>query len=208
MEEIITVDGRQFKLSTDRPLTALERQQTIAQIKQQTGCGTCHQPRTMSTGGVYSLPFGNDGAGTYSGTGSKGSGTTMTLSATPNGGVAPYDVRFWRSNDGATIISTGITGASQLAQPENIAVTATYTIIDADVVAATGNTSATSPTDVNVSTGVITLGGAAATLSTGSIRFYTSIVDSCTGAGGKGTCAQYVDVALTCIAPTCNFIVS
>lgn len=41
MEEIITVDGRQFKLSADRPLTVQEKAQTIAEIRKQTGCGTC-----------------------------------------------------------------------------------------------------------------------------------------------------------------------
>lgn len=209
MEEIVTLDGRQFKLATDRPLTATERAQVLTEIRKQTGCSTCHQPRTLSTGGVgiYSLPFGNDGAGTYSGTGSKGSGSTMTLAATPTGGVGPYDVRFWRANDGATIISAGIVNQEYLGSAEGTTVSGTYTIVDADVAAATGNTAATAATAVNVTTGVITLGGAAATLSTGSIRFYTSVVDSCKGSAGQGTCAQYVDVALVCIAPTCSFVV-
>jgi hypothetical protein len=208
MEEIITLDGRQFKLTVDRPLNATERAQVLTEIRKQTGCGTCNQPRTLSTGGVYSLPFGNDGAGTYSGTGSKGSGSTMTLKATPNGGVGPYDVRFWRSNDGATIINDGIVTPAYMASAEGTTVSTTYQIVDADVAAATGNTAATSPTTVAVDTGVITLGGAAATLSTGSIRFYTSVVDSCKGSAGQGTCAQYVDVALACIAPTCSFVVT
>ncbi len=206
MEEIITVDGRQFKLSTDRPLTALERAQTIAQIRQQTGCGTCHQPRTLSTGGIYSLPMDTDYTGT--GAGPKGSGDTVTLTANPLGGVAPYDVRFWRSNTGAAPTQTGITNPNYLASTENTPVSATYLITDIDVAAAVGSTTAALPSAVSVTDGVITLAGAVATLSAGSIRFYTSIVDSCAGSGGRGTCAQYADVTLACVAPTCNFVVS
>ncbi len=41
MEEIITLDGKQFKLTTDRPLTAEQKEQVIAEIRKQTGCGTC-----------------------------------------------------------------------------------------------------------------------------------------------------------------------
>jgi hypothetical protein len=33
MEETIILDGKQYKLKTDRPLTALERQQTISDIR-------------------------------------------------------------------------------------------------------------------------------------------------------------------------------
>jgi hypothetical protein len=204
MEEIITLDGKQFKLTTDRPLTALERQQTMAQIRAQTGCSSCRQPKTLSTGGVYSLPFGNDGTGTNSIVGNKGSGSTINLSATPSGGVAPYDVRFWYSLDGTAITPVG---TPHLTAPEDIAVTDSYVLLDSDIAGAQGG-AGTAPTDVDTTTGVITLGGDAAALAAGSIRFYTSIVDSCAGAGGRGTCAQYVDVITTCVAPTCGFIVT
>lgn len=207
MEEIITLDGKQFKLTTDRPLTALERAQTIDQIRRQTGCSTCHQPRALSTGGVYTLPFGNDGAGTNSAVG-KGSGSTVTLSATPLGGVANYDIRFWKSIDGISLNQTDISNADHLGTTEGTPVTATYLLTDIDVAGASGNSSAGSPTVVNTGTGAITLAGSAAALAAGAVRFYTSIVDSCLGSGGRGTCAQYVDVALACIAPTCNFVVT
>lgn len=203
MEEIITVDGKQFKLTTDRPLTALEKTQTIAQIRKQTGCSSCHQPRTMSTGGVYSLPFGHDGAGTNSIVGTKGSGSTINLSATPNGGVEPYDVRFWYSLDGLAISQVGTDHMGA----QNVAVIDSYVLTDPDIAGALGG-AGTAPLDVNTGTGAITLGGAAAVLTAGSIRFYTSIVDSCAGAGGRGTCAQYVDVITTCVAPTCGFVVT
>lgn len=211
MEEIITLDGKQFKLTTDRPLTALERQQTISQIRAQTGCSSCRQPKTLSTGGVYSLPIGNSGAGSYNGTGPKGSGSVMTLTAHPNGGVAPYDVRFWKSLTGADldINQTDITTPTQTGVAENADYTATYTLTDIDVAGALGNIDALSPTAVDPTTGVITtVAGAPAILAVGSVRFYTSIVDSCAGADGRGTCAQYADVALTCVAPTCGFVVT
>ncbi len=208
MEEIVTVNGMQYKLMADRPLTAMERQQTIDQIKSQTGCSSCHSPGTLSRGGVYSLPFGNDGSGTNSTVAPIGSGSTVTLTATPLGGVGPYDVRFWRSNDGTAPTQTGIVSATYPASAEGLAVAGTYTISDADVAAAVGNAGALAPSDVNTATGAITLGGAAAALAASSIRFYTSIVDSCQGSGGRGTCAQYVDVAMVCVAPTCNFVVS
>ena len=50
MEEIVTVDGRQFKLSVDRPLTATEKAQVLTEIRKQTGCGTCGPARTMTAG--------------------------------------------------------------------------------------------------------------------------------------------------------------
>lgn len=205
MEEIITLDGKQFKLTTDRPLTALERQQTIAQIRTQTGCSSCRQPKTLSTGGVYSLPFGNDGPGAINPVGPKQSGDAVNLQATPDGGVGPYAVRFWKALDGATIIQVD---TDHLIAPEGIPVTGLYTLLDSDIAAATGNTDAKAPTDVDTGTGMITLGGAPASLAPASIRFYTSVVDSCAGAGGRGTCAQYIDVTTTCVAPTCSFVVT
>ena len=211
MEEIVTVNGRQFKLTIDRPLTATERQQVITDIKKQTGCGTCGpraQPNTLSTGGVYSLPFNDTTPSGVTGVSGKRSTDTVNLSATPDGGVAPYSVKFWKSLDGAVLDQTNITGANQTALTDGLTKTASYVLVDADVAGALGNTGALEPSDVDVGTGAITLTGAPASLDPGSIRFYVSIVDSCTGATGQGTCAQYADVATACVAPTCSFVVS
>mgnify|MGYP003393798175 CR=1 FL=1 len=211
MEEIITLDGRQFKLTVDRPLTATEKAQVLTEIRKQTGCSTCG-PRVANMGndwqygGIHSLIFDSDVTG--DGTGPKGSGSTVTLKANPLSGVGPYDVRFWRSNTGASPITTDITNASYMGSTEGVTVTATYVITDIDVAAAVGNTLAQVPSAVNTTTGVITLGGATTALTAGSIRFYSSIVDSCKGALGPGVCAQYADVTLTCVAPTCNFVVT
>lgn len=209
MEEIVTVDGRQFKLSVDRPLNATERAQVLTEIRKQS-CGTCHQPRTLSTGfgGIHSLIFQGDVTGAAYGAGPKSSGDTVTLKAQPLGGVGPYDVRFWRSNTGESPITTGIANAFYLGSTEGTTVTATYPIVDADIAAADGNTLAQEPSAVDTTSGAITLGGTVSGLTAGSIRFYTSIVDSCAGAAGPGVCAQYVDVTLTCVAPTCNFVVT
>lgn len=204
MEEIITLDGKSFKLTTDRPLTALERQQTIAQIRQQTGCSSCHQPRTMSTGGVYSLPYSTDVTGL--GTTGKKSTDTVTLKANPDGGVAPYYVYFWMSTDGAALTQLGV--GAQSVTIDTYTASTTHVLTDADVAASDGNLNAKAPASVNTTNGVITLGSDPATLDMGSIRFYTSIVDSCPNTGDMGTCAQYADVGLACVAPTCNFVVT
>ena len=49
MREIVTVDGKQFELMTEYPLTEQQRQQTISDIRKQSGCGSCN--RTQSLGG-------------------------------------------------------------------------------------------------------------------------------------------------------------
>ncbi len=206
MEEIVTVDGRQFKLSVDRPLNATERAQVLTEIRKQTGCSTCHQPRTLSTGGVYSLPFDSDVTGTTTAT-VKNSGSTVTLTAGPSGGTRPYTVRFWRSNTGVAPIAVGSAHTTAAGDTEGTTVADSYVILDVDVAAAIGNTTAGTPLAVDIATGAIALGGTAAELATGSIRFYSSVVDSCPGTD-KGTCAQYVDVVVTCVAPTCNFVVT
>ncbi len=210
MEEIITLDGRQFKLTVDRPLNATERAQVLTEIRKQTGCGTCgsQAPRTLSAGEVYSLPF--DTVITGTGTSGKQSGQSVTLSASPGGGVRPYTVRFWYSRTGtAPLTQVGATGTQTTnpASPENTAVTDSYTLSDADIAGAVGNTTALPPSAVSDTDGTITLGGTAVGLATGSIRFYSSVVDSCPSTD-KGKCAQFADVATACIAPTCNFVVT
>jgi hypothetical protein len=47
MEEIITLDGKQFKLMSNRPLTSLERQQAILDIRKQSGCSSCNKTKSL-----------------------------------------------------------------------------------------------------------------------------------------------------------------
>jgi hypothetical protein len=50
MEELITLDGKQFKLMSDYPLTAFERQQTISDIRKQSGCSSCNKTQSLGNG--------------------------------------------------------------------------------------------------------------------------------------------------------------
>lgn len=199
MEEIVTVDGRQFKLTTDRPLTALERAQTIAQIRQQTGCSSCRQPNTLSSGfgEIYSM------TPTCS-TATKASGDVITLAAAPNGGIGPYTVRFWRKAGGTGGVYS-LVGTTKTSVTEATTVTETITLNDFDVSSATGDTTAGAPT-VSTSGTITDPFGGTATLSSGKIRVATTTTDLCPT--GIQTCVEYCDVNLACVAPTCNFVVS
>lgn len=55
MEEIITVDGMQYVLTYDTPLTAEQRTQTISNIREQSGCGCGNKAKHL--GEVY-IPHG------------------------------------------------------------------------------------------------------------------------------------------------------
>lgn len=218
MEEIVTVDGRQFKLTVDRPLTATERAQTLAEIRKQTGCGTCGQPRTANLGsdwqygGIYGLTVPQTPSTGSCPVGTKKSGDAVTLSVDPTGGVGPYTAWFYlkhSATETGTLITTARLGAATnpiTSSTEGITVSRTYTLDDADVAAATGDGAATTPIDVD-SGGVLSFSTAVITLSSATLRFITAIRDSCAGGSGPGTCVQWCDVSLACIAPTCNFVV-
>jgi hypothetical protein len=194
MEEIVTVGGKQFKLTTDRPLTVLERQQTIEQIQRQTGCSSCG-PRTMSSG------FGDIQSLSACATASKKEGDVVTLQAHPLGGVGPYNVRFWKKHSaiGYAEVGSPITNIT-----EGSYVTASFTIFDTDYVLAIGDASAMIPS--SSTTGLISETGGASILATGSIRVATTTFDSCPTT--PSTCTEWCDISLTCVAPTCNFVVS
>ncbi len=196
MEEIVTVGGKQFKLTTDRPLTALERQQTIAQIQQQTGCSSCHQPNTLNAG------FGDIyGMAPTCVTGTKSSGDTVTLSATPSGAIGPYYVRFWRkSAPGAYSEIGSVRTVTELSSTSTF-----FALTDADFTGAVGDTTAGVPT--TGSTGAITdPENTSLALAVGKIRVATTTYDSCPT--GAQSCVEYCDINLACVAPTCNFVVS
>ena len=197
MEEIVTVDGKQFRLTTDRPLTALERQQTIEQIKQQTGCSTCHQPRTMSDySGIYSMA---DSCRTapYS------EGSTVSLVAGPLGGTGPYNVRFWRKPNASGGMTYSELGTTQTCA-EGATVGTSFVLYDTDFVAASGQSTATIP--ITSTSGAISEGSTTVSLAAGKIRVATTIYDSCPTT--PQTCVTYCDINLVCAAPTCNFVVS
>ncbi len=200
MEEIITVDGRQFKLTTDRPLTALERQQTIAQIRTQTGCSSCRQPATMSVGGFGDIYGLADSCVTTT----KSSGDTITLAASPSGAIGPYHVRFFRMPNASYAMSYGEIGSVRTIT-EGSSTSTNFSLSDSDLVAASGNTTAGTP--VTGATGAITdPNDSGAPIAAGYIRVATTVYDSCPT--GAQSCVSYCDVALGCVAPTCNFTVT
>lgn len=206
MEEIITVGGKQFKLTTDRPLTALERQQTIAEIQKQTGCSSCNQPRALSSGfgDAFSL-VETDGTGTYSGA-TKKSGETINLEVRPLGGVGPYAVRFWRmpSHATATMIYEEI-GGVRTGIAESATTGTSFVLDDSDMRMATGSTTAGYPV-ASTTAGITDPFGGGYPLPDNMIRVASTIYDSCPIT--PSTCVAFHDVALGCVAPTCNFVVN
>lgn len=196
MEEIITVDGTQFKLSYDRPLTAEQRAQTIAQIRQQTGCGTCG-PKTLANwgyGGIRSL------APTCV-TETKSSGDYVTLSATPSGAIGPYHVRFFRKSAPGAYAELGTVRTIT----EGNATSYSFQLTDVDFTGAVGDGTAGDPT--TGATGAITdPEDTSAALSAGKIRVATTTYDSCPT--GAQSCVEYCDINMACVAPTCNFVVT
>ena len=195
MEEILTIDGRQFKLSTDRPLTATEKAQTIAQIRQQTGCGSCGPARTMTAG------FANIQSMLTCFGGTKSSGDSVTLTATPAGAVGPYYVRFWRKSAPGAYTELGTVRTVT----ETGSTSTTITLGDADLTGAVGDTTAGTPT--TGATGTITdPENSSSTFGAGILRVATTTYDSCPT--GAMSCVEKCDVSLACVAPTCNFVVT
>jgi len=202
MEEIITLDGKQFKLTTDRPLTALEKAQTIAEIRKQTGCSTCHQPRSMSAGfgdgNIYSLADSCTSA-------TKASGQTVTLQAAPDGGVAPYYVRFWRKPTSGGTMSWQEIGTVRTVAADNGTTSDSFQLQDLDVASADGDVAA--KVLLTDTAGVLSESATTAfTLSPGVIRVATTVYDSCPVT--PMTCVTSCDVNLACVAPICNFTVT
>lgn len=207
MEEIITLDGKQFKLTTDRPLTALERQQTISQIRQQTGCSSCHQPRTMTAG------FADIQSMLTCVSGTKSSGDVITLSASPGGDagvVSPYYVRFFRKSAPGTYTELGAVRTVIEAGTTST----TIALVDADIIGAVGDSSASVPviasqiTVANKALGydIVDAEDSLTGFAAGVIRVAVTTGDSCpTGPQG---CVEFCDVNLACVAPTCNFTVT
>jgi hypothetical protein len=215
MEEIITLDGRQFKLTVDRPLTAQEKAQTLAEIRKQTGCGACGTKTSQPVGtmdwkygGVKSLQTGTPTSSTAGVciAGPIGSGSTVTLNAAPTGGVAPYTVQFSKQI-GCTITAVAAAEPGVAESPDGIIPTTTpvlYALTDIDVAGSTG--CAALPT-ATVPNAPVTI--SVPILANGTVRFLSALTDSCpVPSGGPGYCVQHCDIALVCVAPTCNFRVT
>jgi hypothetical protein len=213
MEEIITVDGRQFKLSTDRPLTAEQKTQTIAEIRKQTGCGTCGKPATAgrtpnirnmgNRAGIATLQ--DCQKATVSG---NPPDDIVTLAASPDEGTAPYNVRFLIQvgglNAGAPrLLSLGDGALSgddeQTVDVDGGTTTAvTYTVNDTEIVGS--GTAPPAVADVDTSGIPVPLGSA------NSMRFIVHTTDSCPTANQH--CIEYCDLTVECPTPSCNFVVS
>jgi hypothetical protein len=204
MEEIVTVDGKQFKLTVDRPLTATEKANVMADIKKQS-CGTCGPrgtPRTMAAG-LGRMRSLDVGLSCFEGM--KSSGDDVTLKASPDGAVGPYFVRFWRKSAPGAYAEIG---GGPITVNEGSNTSYTFELTDSDLTGAVGDATAGAPiVDDEPSTGEITdPENSNATFGAGILRVATTTYDSCpTGARG---CVEYCDVSLACVAPTCNFVVT
>ncbi len=222
MEEILTVDGKQFKLITDVPLTAEQKAQTIAEIRKQTGCGTCGQPRysgmasaggrmvTMAPG--YSCPApGASGSSTNP----KSSTNTVGLASAPMVGTAPYTVEFLRNptnNSGEADIdaSDSIPFARIPGTYKNYTTTLTVATTANPQLNVAEATAAGTPTisvtytldDFDIANYARVRG--ADTIP--SILFRVSLTDSCPT--GAQTCSEICKIFVTCPTPTCNFTVT
>ena len=134
--------------------------------------------------GYGSSPFGSSEFGGYSKslatcpTTPKYSGDTVTLKATPTGGVEPYVVTF--KKDGSTISTSRLGGLSNptTGAVEDTQITRVYTLDDLDISSA----------------------------STGTINFSVYIEDSCPT--GPMSCTETCTISVGCVAPICNFTVT
>jgi hypothetical protein len=133
----------------------------------------------------------------------KYSGNTINLQATPNGGIGPYRVRFWKKA-GGTGGTFSLVGTTHYPVTEGDAVTESFVLNDFDVSSATGDTTAGDPTSDDVGIIADPFGGGAS-LAAAKIRVATTVADSCPIE--PKICISYCDVTLGCVAPTCNFTV-
>lgn len=133
----------------------------------------------------------------------KYSGDTIDLQATPDLGIGPYTVRFWKKA-GGTGGTYAQVGATHTPVTEGNATTGSILVNDFDVSSATGDTTAGDP--ISNATGIIAdpFGGAKP-LAASKIRVATTVADSCPIE--PKICISYCDVILGCVAPTCNFTV-
>lgn len=165
---------------------------SLASIESLITCGS------VDVQAAYGAPQQPIGCGS-----TKYSGNTINLQATPNDGVGPYVVRFWKKA-GGTGGTYSLVGSTHSPVTEGNAVTESFVLNDFDVSSATGDTTAGAPTSDNVGIIIEPFGGGAS-LAPAKIRVATTVADSCPI--GPKICISYCDVTLGCVAPTCNFTV-
>jgi hypothetical protein len=135
--------------------------------------------------------------------GLKYSGDTIGLQASPNDGIGPYHVRFWRLPAAGGSMSYGEIGSVRLVS-EGSSTSTSFTLYDTDLVAASGKTNAGFP-DTDVLGNITAPNDSTAPLGIGKIRVATTVYDSCPISAKS--CISTCDIALGCVAPTCNFTV-
>jgi hypothetical protein len=133
----------------------------------------------------------------------KYSGDTVNLQSTPNSGIGPYTVRFWKKA-GGTGGTYSLVGTEHYPITEGSPITESFIISDFDVSSATGDLTAGAPTSDDVGIIIEPFGGLTP-LASGKIRVATTVADSCPT--GPKICISYCDITLGCVAPTCNFSV-
>ena len=212
MEEIITVDGRQFKLSTDTPLTAEQKAQTIAEIRKQTGCGTCgpkvaKMGNDWQYGGVRGLPAQTGNVPTCPLPGISGAQdnpkvvpNTVTMAAKPVQGVSPYKITFRKTP--AASADGSETGAAEVIATARLALTNATTNPTAKTITEGTTVTAVYTLDIDDLNGAVTKAGGD---TMPSITFAATIEDSCTPVS---TCVNACKIFVGCVAPVCDFTVS
>ena len=133
----------------------------------------------------------------------KYSGNSINLQASPDGAIGPYHVRFFRMPATGGSMIYGELGTTR-SVAEGGSTSTSFTLYDTDLVAASGKTNAGIPSTDAIGDITDPL-DSTDPLGTGYIRVATTVYDSCP-TGGQ-SCISYCDVALGCVAPTCNFII-
>lgn len=133
----------------------------------------------------------------------KYSGNTINLESSPNGAIGPYTVRFWKKAGGTGGVYSQV-GTTKTPVTEGATVTEGIILGDFDISSATGDTTAGAPVSDVVGIIYDPFGGGAP-LAPAKIRVATTVADSCPT--GPQICISYCDVAIGCVAPTCNFTV-
>ncbi len=182
----------------------------VAQYELQSSAGlTTHSWSGVinSGAGIIAMSAFNDGypAPEPCTTSTKYSGDSINLEAAPSGAVGPYHVRFFRMPNSSYAMSYGEIGSVRTIT-EGSSTSTSFSLSDSDLVAASGKTNAGTPTYSSTTLGdIIDPEDSGAPLTAGYIRVATTVYDSCPV--GAMSCVSYCDVALGCIAPTCNFTV-